>query len=107
IMIGIGGLLQLEFNRKYLKLICSTVLLKLIIFPVVSVLIGILLRLDLLSLKVLIVESGVPVMMSSVVLGSEYGLDVDFILTAVLVTTLLVLLTLPVMNSILLRLLPC
>jgi len=106
IMIGIGGLLQLEFNRKYLKLICGTVLLKLIIFPVVSVLIGILLGLDLLSLKVLIVESGVPVMMSSVVLGSEYGLDVDFILTAVLVTTLLVLLTLPVMNSILLRLLP-
>lgn len=72
-----------------------------------SVLIGILLGLDLLSLKILIVESGVPVMMSSVVLGSEYGLDVDFILTAVLVTTLLVLLTLPVMNSILLRLLSC
>lgn len=106
IMIGIGGLLQLEFDRKYLRLISGTVLLKLIIFPVISLLIGILLKLDLLSLKVLIIESGVPVMMSSVVLGSEYGLDIEFILTVILVTTALVLLTLPLVNSILIRFLP-
>lgn len=107
IMVGIGGLLQLEFNKRHLRLICLTILLKLIIFPAISVLIGIILRLDILSLKVLIIESGVPVMMSSVVLGSEYGLDLEFILNAILVTTLLVLLTLPFINLILVRFLPC
>lgn len=107
IMVGIGGLLQLEFNRRYLRLVCSTALLKLIVFPLISILIGILLGLDSLSLRVLIIESGVPVMMSSVVLGSEYGLDLEFILNAILVTTALVLLTLPLMNSLLSRLLPC
>lgn len=101
IMIGIGGLLQLEFNIRYIKLALGTVFFKMILFPTIGVILGLLFRLDPLSLKVLIIESGVPVMMSSVVLGSEYGLDVEFILTVILITTVLVLGTLPLMNSIL------
>ncbi|MEM3063329.1 MAG: AEC family transporter, partial [Nitrososphaerota archaeon] len=84
----------------------GTVLLKMMLFPIIGVMLGILFRLDPLSLRVLIIESGVPVMMSSVVLGSEYGLDVEFILTAILITTILVLGTLPLMNFILVKFLP-
>lgn len=77
-----------------------------ILFPIVGLLLGLILRLDPLSLRVLIIESGVPVMMSSVVLGSEYGLDVEFILTVILITTVLVLVSLPLINSILGVLIP-
>jgi predicted permease len=101
IMIGIGGLLQLEFKKRYLLLTFGTVFFKLILFPIIGVLLGIIFKLDPISLRVLIIESGVPVMMSSVVLGSEYGLDVEFILTAILITTILVIFTLPLMNSLL------
>ncbi len=106
IMIGIGGLLQLEFNIRYIKLALGTIFLKMILFPIIGVILGIFFRLDSLSLRVLIIESGVPVMMSSIVLGSEYGLDVEFILTVILITTIVVLLTLPLMNSILVAFLP-
>lgn len=106
IMIAIGGLLQLEFKVRYLKLALGTVFFKLILFPIVGLLLGLILRLDPLSLRVLIIEAGVPVMMSSVVLGSEYGLDVEFILTVILITTVLVLVSLPLINSILGVLIP-
>ncbi len=101
IMIGIGGLLQLEFKKRYLLLTLGTVFFKLILFPIIGVLLGLMLKLDPISLRVLIIESGVPTMMSSVVLGSEYGLDVEFILTAILITTILVIITLPLINSLL------
>ena len=104
IMIGIGGLLKLQLNRRYLTLLSGTVILKLFIFPIVNLALALLFRLDLLSLKVVIIESGVPVMISSVVLGTEYGLDVEFILSAILITTLLVIITLPGINVILLKL---
>ncbi|MGC8972274.1 MAG: AEC family transporter [bacterium] len=106
IMIAIGGLLQLGFKVRYLKLALGTVFFKLILFPSVGLLLGLIFKLDSLSLRVLIIESGVPVMMSSVVLGSEYGLDVEFILTVILITTVLVLISLPLINSLLGMLIP-
>lgn len=106
IMVAIGGLLQLEFKIRYLKLALGIVFFKLILFPIIGLILGLILRLDPLSLRVLIIESGVPVMMSSVVLGSEYGLDVEFILTVILITTVLVLASLPLINSLLGVLIP-
>jgi hypothetical protein len=104
IMVGIGGLLQLQMNKKYLPLLGGTVILKLFIFPLINLALALTLNLDPLSLKVIIIESGVPVMISSVVLGTEYGLEVEFILSAILVTTLLVIITLPGVNTLLLKL---
>ncbi|MGB9682243.1 MAG: AEC family transporter [bacterium] len=104
IMIGIGGLLQLQMNKRYFGILGGTIALKLFIFPVVNLFLALIFHLDLLSLEVVIIESGVPVMISSVVFGTEYGLDIEFILSAILITTLLVIITLPGINALLLKL---
>lgn len=89
---------SLKTNRLLIALIA---IFKLLISPLIAYATGILfgLRQDMLSVAV--VQAGMPTAMMTVILGSRYGLDVDFLTNTVFITTALSVITLPLIMLIL------
>ncbi|MFQ5574426.1 MAG: AEC family transporter [Terriglobia bacterium] len=95
IIISIGVSLRATAVRRFaypILLVCSV---KLVFSPLVACLIGFSL-LDRAAVGVVVLEASMPTFMLSMVIGSRYDLDSSFIGSAILVTTVLSLVTVPV-----------
>jgi malate permease and related proteins len=72
--------------------------------PMIAYVIGRLLQLETLNLQILVLESGMPTAVSSFVIVSEFGGDQDLVARAIVTSTLMSFITLPILLSFLLAL---
>ncbi|ELR97701.1 AEC family transporter [Gloeocapsa sp. PCC 73106] len=71
------------------------VALRLLLAPLVALIIGTLLQLDLIDLQVLVIQSAMPTAVNTVVLVTEFGGDIDWATRAIVLSTLISFITLP------------
>ncbi len=74
---------------------------RLVVAPTIAYVIGSLLQLETLSLKVLVLQSAMPTAVSSFIIVSEFGGDKDLVARAIVTSTLMSFITLPVVLIIL------
>jgi predicted permease len=72
--------------------------------PIIAYVIGRLLQLETLNLQILVLESAMPTAVGSFVIVSEFGGDQDLVARAIVTSTLLSFITLPIVLSFLLAL---
>ena len=101
ILLGIQ-LSQSNFKPKIREII--TAIARLLIAPTVAYFIGRLLQLELLSLQVLVLQSAMPTAVNSFVIVSEFGGDKDLVARAIVTSTIMSFVTLPIVLSFLLSL---
>jgi malate permease and related proteins len=98
IMISVGVSLRWEtLGRRALPL-ATLAGLRLIVAPVLALALGMLLLGPGVPLRVAVLEAGMPAMMLTLVVGERFGLDTDFIASAIFVTTAASALTLPLVQ---------
>ncbi len=83
-----------------------TAIARLLIAPIIAYYIGRLLQLETLNLQVLVLQSAMPTAVSSFVIVSEFGGDKDLVARAIVSSTLMSFITLPIVLSFLLTLNP-
>lgn len=81
-----------------------TAIARLLIAPMIAYSIGRLLQLETLNLQVLVLQSAMPTAVNSFVIVSEFGGDKDFVARAIVASTLMSFITLPIVLSFLLAL---
>ena len=81
-----------------------TAIARLLIAPTVAYFIGRLLQLELLSLQVLVLQTAMPTAVNSFVIVSEFGGDKDLVARAIVTSTIMSFVTLPIVLSFLLSL---
>lgn len=98
IMLSVGLMLSpRSLVRGFADMAVVTVL-RLAVAPALALVLGsMLLEGD--ALQVAAMQAGMPTMMLSLVIGERYGLDTDFIASAIFVTTVLSALTIPLVQS--------
>ena len=72
--------------------------------PIIAYLVGTLLNLETLNLQILVLESAMPTAVNSFVIVSEFGGDKDLVAKAIVTSTLMSFITLPILLSFLLNL---
>lgn len=77
---------------------------RLICAPIIAYIIGTLLQLETLNLQILVLQSAMPTAVNSFVIVSEFGGDKDLVARAIVTSTVLSFITLPIMLSFLLTL---
>jgi len=98
IMISVGISLRWEtLGRRWVPLASLTAL-RLVVAPVIALGLGVLLLGRGEPLQVTVLEAGMPAMMLTLVVGERFGLDTDFIASAIFVTTAVSALTLPLVQ---------
>lgn len=101
VLLSIGLSFKIRSLGSHKWLIAFAAALKLIVSPFIAFAIGRLLGLESDMLSVAVVQAGMPTAMMTVILGSKYGLDVDFLTNTVFITTALSIITLPMIMLIL------
>lgn len=101
VLLSIGLSFKVRSFASYKGLIALVAVFKLIVSPFIAFAIGSLLGLRSDMLAISVVQAGMPTAMMTVILGSKYGLDVDFLTNTVFITTALSILTLPLIMLIL------
>jgi auxin efflux carrier (AEC) len=101
IMISLGLSLEVKAIRRNPSAIGALAGIKLVLAPLVAWGIGSLLLEDPEAVRLVVLEAGMPSMLLSLVFGLRYGLDADFISSAILVTTLGALVTVPLFQLLL------
>ena len=91
-----------RFKPKIREIV--TAIARLLIAPTVAYFIGRLLQLELLSLQVLVLQSAMPTAVNSFVIVSEFGGDKDLVARAIVTSTIMSFITLPIVLSFLLSL---
>ena len=91
-----------DFKPKIREIV--TAIARLLIAPIVAYFIGRLLQLELLSLQVLVLQSAMPTAVNSFVIVSEFGGDKDLVARAIVTSTIMSFITLPIVLSFLLSL---
>ena len=91
---SIGLALNLSVAKQF-HLIFPVIFIKLFLSPLISVFIAKGLHLEGTSFKAVILEGAMPTMVLSLLLAAEFGLDVSLSAFAILITTLLSFITLP------------
>ena len=99
ILLGIQ-LSQSNFKPKIGEIV--TAIARLLIAPTVAYFIGRLLQLELLSLQILVLQSAMPTAVNSFVVVSEFGGDKDLVARAIVTSTIMSFITLPIVLSFLL-----
>ena len=79
-----------------------TAIARLLIAPTIAYFIGRLLQLELLNLQILVLQSAMPTAVNSFVIVSEFGGDKDLVARAIVTSTLMSFITLPIVLSFLL-----
>ena len=98
IMISVGLSLRLRtVGRSAVPLAALTVL-RLVVAPAIALGVGSLLLGGGAPLHVVVLEAGMPAMMLTLVVGERFGLDTDFIASAIFVTTAASAIALPLMQ---------
>ncbi|MCE5203439.1 MAG: AEC family transporter [Actinomycetia bacterium] len=98
IMVSVGLSLQPGRLREHLPVVSAIAAIKLLVLPLLAWGLGTLLLADPASVRVLVLEAGVPSMMLTVVVGTRFRLDVDLIASAILVTTVGAIVTIPLLQ---------
>lgn len=95
IMISVGISLRLGTLREHAFTLSVLALLRLAVSPAVAWGVGSLVLKDPAALRLVVLEAGVPSMMLTLVIGARFRLDTDFIASAILVTTVASIATIP------------
>ena len=66
--------------------------------PAIALAVGGVLLDDPAAVQLVVLQAGMPTMMLSIVIGARFGLDTEFLATAVVLTTAASVLTIPVMQ---------
>lgn len=98
IMISVGLSLKPRAVRAHLGKLGVIVGVKLVAMPLLALGLGALFLHDAASVRILVLEAGVPSMMLTLVFGMKYRLDVDLIASAILVTVIGAVLAIPLMQ---------
>ncbi len=98
IMVSVGLSLKPKSVREHLSKIAAIAGVKIVLLPLLALGIGTLLTRDSASMRILVLEAGVPSMMFTLVFGMRFKLDVDLIAAAILVTTVGAILTIPLLQ---------
>ena len=77
---------------------------RLVCAPIIAYLVGRLLNLETLNLQILILQSAMPTAVNSFVIVSEFGGDKELVARAIVTSTLMSFITLPILLSFLLTL---
>ena len=101
IMISLGISLQPRTIRERATALGGVALVKLVVLPLVALGIGFLVLADRDAVRLGVMQAGMPSMMLSLVFGIRYKLDVDFIASAILVTQVGAIVTVPLMQQLL------
>jgi len=96
VILTIGLSLELTEVRTYALAIAVVVLIKLVVAPIVAMLGGNILGMSGSDLGIMVLEASMPSFLLSLVVGLRYGLDTDFLPAAIVVTTMLSMITIPV-----------
>lgn len=103
ILLGIQ-LAETPFQPRVKELILAIA--RLLIAPLIALGIGRLLQLDILNLQILILQSAMPTAVTSLVIVTEFGGDKDLVARAIITSTLVSFVTLPLVLSYVLNLNP-
>ncbi|MDZ4064604.1 MAG: AEC family transporter [Coriobacteriia bacterium] len=95
IMISVGISLRLGTLREHALTLGVLALLRLAVAPAVAWGVGSFVLKDPAALRLVVLEAGVPSMMLTLVIGARFRLDTDFIASAILVTTVASIATIP------------
>lgn len=98
IMISLGLTLKPRSLARHLAPSLGAAALKLLVLPLVALGVGLLVVRDVDTLRVIVLQAGVPSMMLSMIIGQRFELDVDFIASAILVTMLGAVLAIPLLQ---------
>lgn len=96
IMFSIGLALEVSDMGRYKREIAIVGLIKLALAPIIAFIGASALGITQVDLGVLILESSMPTVMFSMIIGLKYGLDTDFLPAAIVATTMISLITIPV-----------
>jgi predicted permease len=97
IMVSLGISLDFSALRGSLAPLGALTGVKLLLLPALAVAVAMLTR-DMAGVRVLALQAGMPSMMLTLVVGERFKLDTAFIAAAILVTTVLCLVTIPVVQ---------
>lgn len=98
IMISVGLSLRPEKVRAHLSKVAIIAGLKIVMLPLMALAIGTFVLGDPASMRIVVLEAGVPSMMLTVVMGMRFKLDVDLIASAIIVTMLGAIVTIPLLQ---------
>lgn len=99
VLLSVGLSLRVTSIGKALVPLALIAGLKLLLAPAVALAVGTPLLGGAAALRVAVLEAGMPSMMLTLVVGERFGLDTDFIAAAILVTTVLCAVTLPLTQA--------
>ena len=95
IMVSIGLSLRLTSLRQHLGTVTVASVVKLVVLPFVALVVGSLFLPDVQSVRIAVLEAGVPSMMFTMLMGIRFRLDTDLIASAILVTLVGATVTIP------------
>jgi len=98
IMISVGVTLRWQTIGRQAVPLATLAGLRLLLAPVIGLALGLVLLGPGVPLQVAVLEAGMPAMMLTLVVGERFGLDTDFIASAIFVTTAASALTLPLVQ---------
>lgn len=98
VMISVGLTLKPRALRGHLGHASVLGALKLIVLPLMALGLGALVLTDEASLRIAVLEAGVPSMMFTMIMGLRFKLDMDFIASAILLTMVGAVVTIPLMQ---------
>ena len=101
IMISVGLTLKPRALRGHLAHASVVAAMKLVALPLVALGLGLLLLSDPASQRIAVLEAGVPTMMFIMIMGLRFKLDTDFIASAILMTMLGAVITIPLLQLLL------
>lgn len=96
VMISVGLTLKPRAIRTQLGKSLAAASLKLVVLPLIAFGIGLVLFADDVSLRIGVLQAGVPSMMLTMIMGMRFKLDVDFIASTILLTMIGGVITIPV-----------
>ena len=95
VMISVGLTLKPRALKAHLRPAGVLAAVKLVVLPLVALGLGLLLSVDAASLRIAVLEAGVPSMMFTMIMGLRFKLDIDFIASAILLTMAGAVVTIP------------
>lgn len=101
ILLSVGAMLDLRRSHKNIGLALFISFITLLIAPFIGWLVGNLLQQSDISLKIIILESSMPVATLTPVLAQNIKMDLDLVNTSIAISTVISLITLPVIATIL------
>ncbi len=98
IMISVGLTVRLQRLTTHKRALAGLALVKLVLSPLIALAAGSAFLGEPDAVRLVVLEAGMPVMMLSIVIGTRFGLDTEFLASAVLLTTALSVVTIPLMQ---------